>query len=476
MPAAPVVLSRSELERIKASTQEVIPINYEQKRRQELKEKSNDRLKHWPNTLEALRLKKENFTKERAEAEEEKRREIDRVEAELRRKNRLESIQRANEMLYDQTDKMKLFHRQQKYADCLADRQLQIQRKQLEKEQEKAYNAQFHVKIIEKVKHLTEIEESKVKKQHDSISLIKQSREEQINDVKARREAADRENIAMGIAMKKQIQDLIQQDIIAAEEKQLLIAKNNAAMVVANERLKAVKNELRQKEAEAELERESEVMIIEDRKKIRKVIELRRFEKQQETRQKIIDAAIKQLAEKASTDNAIQSKQENEIKEKQDKYFADKEAKRVKEWNLTVTSRAEQMKAREERRRLQMEEDDRQVILMNKVNQEEIQKAQQRVIDARTTTKTIKDLQFVEGVQASRKKVEDKLIEIEESRLIEKVNKQDDTKYTDIVKAEIMNCAAAGKPVYTLLKALDYQQPDLIGAKLSDKKSKTDKK
>ena len=50
----------------------------EQRRRAELKRLSNERVKNWPNTLEALRKKKESFLKEREETEELRRQEQDR--------------------------------------------------------------------------------------------------------------------------------------------------------------------------------------------------------------------------------------------------------------------------------------------------------------------------------------------------------------------------------------------------------------
>lgn len=72
------LLSRKELERIKASILPSVEDNSKLERKKELKKKSEDRLKNWPNTLEALRLKKESFLKDREAEEEAKRQEIDR--------------------------------------------------------------------------------------------------------------------------------------------------------------------------------------------------------------------------------------------------------------------------------------------------------------------------------------------------------------------------------------------------------------
>ncbi len=68
-----ITLSKLEFDRIKQS---VLPsqetFDYEEKRRN-LKKLSNDRMKHWPNTLEATRLRKESFLKEKEQMEEDKR-------------------------------------------------------------------------------------------------------------------------------------------------------------------------------------------------------------------------------------------------------------------------------------------------------------------------------------------------------------------------------------------------------------------
>jgi hypothetical protein len=72
------LISRSELERIKASILPSVEDNSRIQKKRALKEKSEARLKNWPNTLEALRIKKESFLKDREAEEEARRQEIDR--------------------------------------------------------------------------------------------------------------------------------------------------------------------------------------------------------------------------------------------------------------------------------------------------------------------------------------------------------------------------------------------------------------
>jgi hypothetical protein len=76
---------------------------------------------------------------------------------------RLESISRANKLIYEQTDKMKMLKSQQLFADVIYTRQHQIQRKEIAKESEFVTEQGFHEKIIETVKRGDQEEEEKLK-------------------------------------------------------------------------------------------------------------------------------------------------------------------------------------------------------------------------------------------------------------------------------------------------------------------------
>ena len=73
-----VVISRADLERMRRTTGGLSPETISKSdRKAELKKKSEERLKNWPNTLEALRKKKESFSKDKEEREEVLRRQAD---------------------------------------------------------------------------------------------------------------------------------------------------------------------------------------------------------------------------------------------------------------------------------------------------------------------------------------------------------------------------------------------------------------
>jgi hypothetical protein len=62
---ASIMISRGEMQRIQASVQPT-QLTYAESKRKALKSLSDDRVKHWPNTLEASRKKKESFKQDRA--------------------------------------------------------------------------------------------------------------------------------------------------------------------------------------------------------------------------------------------------------------------------------------------------------------------------------------------------------------------------------------------------------------------------
>jgi hypothetical protein len=73
-----VIMSRDELQRIRGSISEAPPNESRNLKRANLKKLSDERQSHWPNTLEALRLKREAAFRDKETIAEEQRRIVDR--------------------------------------------------------------------------------------------------------------------------------------------------------------------------------------------------------------------------------------------------------------------------------------------------------------------------------------------------------------------------------------------------------------
>ena len=90
-----------------------------------LQEKSKQRIANWPNTMHALRKKREDERIQRLEDEELERRRIDQVEFELQQEARLKVVERANKVAYQNQDIVKAFNSKLLMSDVLAEREIQ---------------------------------------------------------------------------------------------------------------------------------------------------------------------------------------------------------------------------------------------------------------------------------------------------------------------------------------------------------------
>lgn len=464
------VLSASEFDRIRRSVGPSTINDSKTRKKEELKKLSSERYKHWPNTLDALREKKLNYVSQKAHEEELARQEVDRVEAEMRRKQRLALIARANDLMYDQTDKMKGLKGAKMYAEVLKTRGEQVISKQQRKEAEKEYNAQFHQNILKTVSLGEQQEKEKEARLAAKIDIIKRDRREQVLEVRARREAEEAEAHAIGVAMRVRAQEQAQEEIEEQKAKQERIAAGNIATMAANERIKVVRQELAEKEAEAAAIREGEKAEIENRKTALKALEKRRFEKKQESRQKMIDRAVILLAEKKAASNAIETKQADEIRAKENEVIAAKAAKREVERLAIKQSREEQIQAKREKLAKQWDEEDRLVVAQREKSAKEEAAEKEKHAKEHENISRLKAIQYSDAAKKQQRDVEERIIAIEEAKLLKAVGNQDDEKFANIAKSEILRFTKEGKPTYPLIRALEQTQPYLLPARLDSTK------
>lgn len=464
------VIDYSEILRMKASIENRPEDRSSVEKKAYLKKLSEDKVKHWPNTLEALRKKKEMYIKDKADEEEIKRQEIDRQESEIRKAKRLESIERANELLYNQTDKMKVLNSQILYADVIHERKSQIEMKTKVRESEKISERSHHENILREVKRLEEIEIEKQNKQTQLVKSISKTREDQLDEMRKQRARVKEDEIQRGLAMKEEAKRRLEEMYETQSHKADVVAKGNAEMVVANRQLKEYKDEIKIRERLAMDARDAEVEVIDARKKALKALEVRRFEKSQETRQRLIDAAVEQLKSKTNTDAAVLQKQEDEIRDREDKASSDKAYKLYKQRRDIALSREEQTRMRDAMLREHREEEERMVKSWRESNEGEIQKEKDKVLKAKELVSQLKAIQFSEAQEKQRKKIEDRVSQLEQENFLLTLKGLDDKKFAERCKAKIVEYANAGKPIYTLLKAMETTPVELIAAKVNKKK------
>lgn len=149
----------------------------------ELTRRSNARVSRWPNTLAALRKAKENVKKEREAAEERERKKMDVIEAERRAAERKLMIQRANELIYNQTDKMKQVKSAMLLAHTQRIRGTQILEKKRAKEIERKREEIWHNMTMRDIAKKEKVEAEKQRKIKEKLAETAKVQMEQLGEL-----------------------------------------------------------------------------------------------------------------------------------------------------------------------------------------------------------------------------------------------------------------------------------------------------
>jgi hypothetical protein len=357
---------------------------------------------------------------------------------------------------------MKYLRSQELLSDVVYSRRFQLQEKDHRRESEKVEAAKHHQDILATVNLGEQKEREKQERMKKRVEEVSVARKEQLDEVFAKRKAEAEEERQIGLRLREEAQRQLEKDIVARQERQRQIDQSNLEMARANEQLKVLRDEYRALELEEVKRREDEVEVIENRKKVRKALEIRKFEKAQISRQQIIDAATKALTAHSNKEAAIMEKQATEQRAKEDKAIADKESRRQHEWDEIVRSRADQV----EKKRVQSQrerEDEEEMIRLWMEQAKRGQEAElKKQADARQATTKVKKEQLAVGSRTRNEKIEQRLLEAERERALHAEDSKDDDKFREICLQEIARYKADGKPLVPLYRALEHKAPDLL--------------
>merc|ERR1719174_1264651 len=157
--------------------------------RARLHELSNTRKGQWPNTIEALRERKERARQEKLEAEEKLRVEIDREEEALQAEKRRLAIERANKMLYDSTDRVKALHSKLMLADVMEERERQMEVKQRQRMREVEAEERWYQKQQDAIRRMDAEEDLRDEEEMQKRAEVGRVRSEQIAQQKSEQAA-----------------------------------------------------------------------------------------------------------------------------------------------------------------------------------------------------------------------------------------------------------------------------------------------
>ncbi|KAE8299331.1 Coiled-coil domain-containing protein 173 [Larimichthys crocea] len=288
------------------------------KQREALYSKSQEVVKQWSNTIAGQAQKQLDAKKIRDEIAEEKRKVVDKEEAEYQERKRKEAIEKAKTQLYYQTDRVKGFHRALLLTEVLKERDAQIELKQrikdsykdvdkditdmmktkedeaLRQEQEKALQKKLERHAVaEDLKHrikenllVREQEAMENKKDGEEIQRLKEQYqwEQRMEEEKQARQKKD--------LMQAHLEHLTNRDLIRATDTQKQEAEEEKRKAFLTAKHKMLK--LR-KDREAELFREAQM----HREKIKDKLTVVQQEKIDDEEQRIAKAVAERDAKEA---------------------------------------------------------------------------------------------------------------------------------------------------------------------------------
>eukprot|EP00906_Rhabdomonas_costata_P036036 RCo050587 len=395
----------------------------EQEEREKLKGLSEERVKHWPNTIEALRLRKEQDRRDRLAEEEAVKQKLDVEEAEFQEAQRKAAIERANLMLYEQDDRIKTLTSKMLLSHVLEERNLQLTVKEQKKEMEKTQEQHWHSVLQEQLKKAREEEEVKQAAARAKAKQIQMLQKDQLaetqNRMRRQEEEQHAETLAIRAAAEKSVLEELNEEN-ARRQKARDLAQEYAQ---TNQELKKYKALQAEKEAVEDQRIERFAKVKEEQMAERKRRADEKFRRDMERRQAIIQRQAEHLAALKDQHEERLSRQMAALaKEKEEREVGDKN-KQLKILADIHASRKRQLEAKQRRK----EQNDREAA---EYRQQWVAASEQMLIE---------DL---ESKQARRDK-NVRLLEFQKMQMKEKEVRAKDEREQEKIEGEMMKRAMA---------------------------------
>jgi len=209
----------------------------------ELHKKSQARAETWGNTLAGSRRRKAEEKRRKLELEELERQRIDAEEAKIQLEQRKFTIDRANKLLYDESDRIKSFHSKMMLCDVLNEREAQMNLKEEAIKLEGVREDRFLE--MEKLNYRKMLERELREKEHkeETSKLAADMQQRQLHDYKEKRYREVEEAMLEGeLLRRKAIEDYEVERKDEAKRRDLAVQSIRETRK-ANDYLKEVKKE-----------------------------------------------------------------------------------------------------------------------------------------------------------------------------------------------------------------------------------------
>ncbi|CAE7476600.1 SPCS1 [Symbiodinium natans] len=283
-------------------------------RAQLLHEKSQARAKTWSNTLEGSRRKKAEEKRKKLEMEELERQKVDAEEAKIQLDQRRATIDRANKLLYEESDRMKSFHSKMMHCDVIAEREAQISLKGELKKLEQIRDDRFLEMEKQNYRKMLEREMKERETKEELSKIAAKAQKEQLAEYKEKRFQEVEDAMLEGELLRRKAIEDLEAERSAEKRRREMAIKAQKETQKANSYLKQIKAEdmLRQQKEEEKIQeyaQRKEKML-----QLRKQKEEEVFQQKQAARNAMIDAQAKRLAEMQSNEDA---RVEGQVKQKE---------------------------------------------------------------------------------------------------------------------------------------------------------------
>jgi hypothetical protein len=463
MPSPGIVISNSDLQRIKTmvgsgkgSTGILggTDATLARSKAEDLHHKSQMRAKSWSNTLEGSRRKKAEEKRKKLEAEELERQRIDAQEAKLQLDARKGTIDRANKLMYDESDRMKSFHSRMMLCDVLAEREAQISLKTELKKLEHVREDRFLEMEKQNYRKMLERELKEKGTQEELSRLTAKAQKEQLAEYMEKRYREVEDDMLEGELLRRKAGEDMEAEKAAEKKRRAQAVKAVQDTARANEYLKQIKAE------DALREEREEQKIQEHAERKEKMIALRRqkeeevFNAKQAARNKIIEEQATRLAAIVDTEDKRVEAQVQAAADLNEQRRLQKEALH-RRWNDDINnSRAAQIERKQKLRDKEREEDAETARFLGEwckvLDKQEHEEAQ-----AKRETAVKLAAEHKKQVEIARRKVQEEKRQTEGiSGVAKRALEADTLEFHDYAEKAIRAYSEEGKNVIPLIKEL----------------------
>ncbi|OQR93959.1 hypothetical protein ACHHYP_01998 [Achlya hypogyna] len=345
----PVTITEADLARIRSNVSEPEVTNREAKRAA-LRELSQARTNKWPNTLEAMRRKKENWKKDKEEREEDERRKIDLEEARLQKEARTRQIERANRLLYEQTDKMKTLRSKELLNDVLADREFQIAEKHALKAMDQRVEEGWTALERQQLADANAKQAAEDARRHAKFLELAAIQKTQLEEYKNNFIASLREEKTDGERIKAKAEQDLRDELEAEADRKRRTKQANEDTRLANERLKALRAQEKAAELAEDIRREEDAQRKEARVAKREALQREKEARKTAQKMRMIDLATESLLKVELKSEQRLENQKKQVRAKEDSELQQRADRRAAQKRAIDHSRAHQLEEKARKR------------------------------------------------------------------------------------------------------------------------------